>query len=313
MVQAIEISSLDLRYADYRLKNAGVEGKLLSSIAESGIKEPVEGVDKDDVKILLNGFKRYRCALKLGINIIPYSSLGTDEAMGIIQLLRISNTRSLSIIEQSRLIDDLRNIHKMSVTEISEYLSRSKSWVSVRLGIIGSMSETVREKIFSGAFPVYSYMYTLRQFIRINSIKSADIDDFVKAVSGKRLSIRDIEQLAYGYFRGPESFKEQIKTGDIGWALTTMRNIPDDPDACNEAERGMLRDLEITQKYMARVINKSGDKRFKNNAFYAQVNLLSSGILSKIQSFTRTLKEIYDRSGQKKSSIPVRTGRRQHK
>ena len=58
----IELSNLDLRYKSLRIKNKKQEGKLLSSIAERGIEEPFEGVDADGVHMLLNGFKRYRCA-----------------------------------------------------------------------------------------------------------------------------------------------------------------------------------------------------------------------------------------------------------
>jgi hypothetical protein len=33
----------------------------------------------------------------------------------------------------------------------------------------------------------------------------------MKAVGGKRLSVRDIERLAHGYFRGPTSLREAIE------------------------------------------------------------------------------------------------------
>jgi 2-(3-amino-3-carboxypropyl)histidine synthase len=47
----------------------------------------------------------------------------------------------------------------------------------MRLGLIGEMSERVREKIFSGSFPIYPYMYTLRQFMRMNGVKKQEIED----------------------------------------------------------------------------------------------------------------------------------------
>jgi len=65
MLHEIERSSLDLRYEDRRLKNRVQEGRLLSSIAERGIDEPLEGVSTDDARVLLNRFKRYRCATRL--------------------------------------------------------------------------------------------------------------------------------------------------------------------------------------------------------------------------------------------------------
>jgi len=59
MAKEIELSSLDLRYEGYRMKNPGLEERLLVSIAQRGIEEPLEGVQRQQASILLNGFKRY--------------------------------------------------------------------------------------------------------------------------------------------------------------------------------------------------------------------------------------------------------------
>ena len=185
MVEEVEIATFDLRYKSYRVRNRSLEGRLLASIAERGIEKPLEGVDAGEQRVLLNGFKRYRCAQKLGIGHVPYVSLGNDEATGIIGLIRASNDKTLSIVEQARFIDSLRDSHKMSVAEIAETLSRSKSWVSMRLGLIGEMSEKVQKKIFNGTFPAYPYMYTLRRFMRMNGVHKKEVEEFVEAVSGK--------------------------------------------------------------------------------------------------------------------------------
>ena len=298
MIEEVEITSLDLRYESYRMKSFGAEKALLGSIIENGIRDPLQGVAKNEVRILLDGFKRYRCAKRLGIGIVPYCSLGSDEVCGIIELLRISNAKSLSILEKARLIDELQTVHMMSNWEIARVLEKSKSWVSMRSGIIREMSEIVRDKIFSGKFPVYSYMYTLRQFIRMNCITNGEVDEFVKLVAGKHLSIRDIEQLAHGYFKGPQEFRDQIKSGNISWALSRLKDSSANRSACTELERGMLRDLEITQKYMQRVTCKSKDRRFKGNSFYSQANLLAGGIVRQMDLFSEAIKEFYDRSGQ---------------
>jgi hypothetical protein len=298
MVREVEITSLDLRYEGRRMKNRAQEGRLLASIAERGIEEPLEGVEAHQRRVLLNGFKRYRCARKLGIGTVPYTSLGEDEATGIVALLRISNTKSLGILEQAGFIDELRNVQKLTVAQIAELLARSKSWVSMRVGLIGEMSEGVRRALFAGAFPVYPYMYTLRQFMRMNAESKQEVEQFVSALSGKGLSVRDIEQLAHGYFRGPESFREQIRAGNVALPLEQLRQAGADPDGCNPFERGVLKDLEITGKYMQRVMGKSRDRRLKTRVFHAQANLLTAGILSRSKAFFQTLRQLHDRSGQ---------------
>jgi hypothetical protein len=298
MAKDVELSSLDLRYEDHRMKNAALEERLLASIAQRGIEEPLEGVQLQDASILLNGFKRYRCARKLQVRSVPYVSLGDDEVAGIMNLLRISNNRSLSILEQAAFIDELSTAGHLSVAEIAKELSRSKSWVSMRLGLISEMSARIRAKLFSGAFPVYSYMYTLRQFMRMNGVSGEEVDQFVMAVSDKGLSVRDIEQLAHGYFRGPDSFRQEILKGNLALPLKQLREVPQNPDGCSEFERLTLRDLEITQKYMQRLMGKSQDPRLKSRPFHAQANLLSAAILSRVPAFNQSLKQLHDRSGQ---------------
>jgi hypothetical protein len=67
---------------------------------------------------------------------------------------------------------------------------------------------------------------------------------------------------------------------------------------CTELEKQMLRDLEITQKYMQRVTCKSQDKRFATSGFFAQANLLSGGIVRQLAPFTQAIRQLYDRTGQ---------------
>jgi len=298
MTEQVEISSLDLRYESYRLKAAGTEKTLLLSILQNGIRDPLQGVDRDGNRILLDGFKRCRCAGKLNIKIVPYTSLGDDEALGIIELLRVSNAKSLSILEQARLIDELKSVHRMSVAEIARLLDKSKSWVSIRGGIIKEMSETVTDKIFSGAFPVYSFMYTLRPFMRINAIKKDDVDDFVKSVSGKNLSFRDIDLLAHGYFKGSEELREQIKRGNVLWGLKCLKKSYQAEGKCTELEQGTLKALEIILKYMQKLTAGCRDSRYKTAAFHAQANLLSGGIIRQLAPFTEAIRSFHDRTGQ---------------
>ena len=298
MVEQVEISSLDLRYQGCRMRCPGAEKALLLSILEKGFRDPLQGVDTEQCRILLDGFKRYRCAKKLGISIVPYHSLGSNEATGIIELIRRSNATSLGILEQSKLIDVLKSVHHMSVSEIARLVDKSKGWVGMRVGIIGQMSPLVMRKIFDGKFPVYAYMYTLRPFIRMNGVNKNEVDKFVGSVAGKNLSIRDIELLAHGYFKGGDELRKQIKSGDILWALSRLKETSTNTGDCTELERQMLRELEITQKYMQRVTCKSQDKRFTTNGFFAQANLLSGGILRQLDPFTQAIRQFYDRSRQ---------------
>lgn len=296
MVANIETSKLDLSYADCRMKSNSSEKKMLSSIREIGIRDPLLGVNAHGRCILLDGFKRYRCAISLKMEMVPYLSVSDGEAQGIVDLLRTSNAKSLTILEQAKFIDQLKAVQQMTITDIANQLEKSKAWVSVRLGIIREMGDFVLGQILDGKFPTYAYMYILRQFIRINKTKKEEIDDFVRFTSGKNLSIRDIETLAHGYFKGSEAFRAQIKEGNILWGLEQIQKTISKTADCSEFEQSMLRDLEKVQISMKRIICKMVDKRLSSRSFHAMANLLSEGILKHSDHFLTGIKDLHDKT-----------------
>jgi hypothetical protein len=297
MVEQIEISSIDLRYETFRLKSKSLERSLLSSVIEHGIREPLKGVDSmEGTRVLLDGFKRYRCASKLNIGIVPYESYGSDEPSGIIRLIHLSTQKNLSILEQAKMIDELRSVHGMSLADIADFVQKSKAWVSQRSGILSLMSDTVVKRIFDGDFPVYSFMYTLRKFIRITGKK--DMDDFVNAVAGKALSIRDIDVLATGYFKGTDDFRQQIIQGNIHWGLKRLKESATQTPACTGSEQSMLRDLESLQGLMQRVMYRAQDTGLSSDAFHVQATLLAQSLIKLLDSFGTAVRGFYDRCKQ---------------
>ncbi len=297
MSETVERTSLDLRYQSYRLRNDASEAHLLASIAERGIEQPLLGVDTPQGRLLLDGFQRYRCATKLAIECLPYTSLGKEEAMGIAHLMRVPKQKALSILEQARFVVELMTMHDMSITDVAETLARSKAWVSMRRGLLKEMNPVVQEVLFRGTFPVYSYMVTLRPFMRMNGVGHDEIERFIQAVAGNRLSVREIELLAHGYFRGPTSLRQAIGQGNWKWSLEQMRAVGEDPEGCNDVERTLLCDLERLLKAVGRVMTRCDDPRLQTRAFHAQANLLVAGLLSRRESFFKKMEDLHDRSG----------------
>jgi hypothetical protein len=156
----------------------------------------------------------------------------------------------------------------------------------MRRNLIDEMSDAMERILFGGTFPVYSYMYTLRPFMRMNSVATHEVERFVQLVAGKRLSVRDIELLADGYFRGPDSLRAAIAEGKLNWSLDQMKNVPDDLEGCSDFERVLLKELQSLQKSMRRVALKCHDRRLASRPFYAQANLLTAGLLSNLDTFT---------------------------
>ncbi len=307
MIEQVELSSFDLRYENYRVKHPAIEKSLLASIHEQGIREPLQGVDTVEtpespgVRILLNGFKRYRCAQKISLLTVPYSCLGNDEAFGLITLLKIATAKNLTILEQARLIDELHKVHKLGVSEMAHLLEKSQGWVSMRIGMIEQMSEAVMDKIFKGQFPAYSYLYSIRPFMRMKEIRKEEIDEFVSLASGKSLSTRDVDLLARGYFNGNEDFREQLKNGDISWVLSHLKEKAGTTGAtgdCSELERRVLREFENFRYTMSKIIHYSSDNRLKSPSFLALAHTWVGKIIKQMAGFTRCLEDFHDRTRQ---------------
>jgi ParB/RepB/Spo0J family partition protein len=298
MNETVERMSLDLRYQPYRLRNEALEARLLASIAERGIEQPLEGVNTPDGRWLLDGFKRFRCATKLGIECLPYVCLAEEAGQGIARLMRVTEHRPLSILEQARFVVELLSEYDMSPADVAQALSRSKAWVSMRRSLLKDMSPVVQEILFRGAFPVYSYMATLRPFMRMNGVGQKEIEQFIQAVSGQRLSVREIQLLADGYFRGPASLRQAIDQGRWKWSLHQMQSVPEDPEGCNDVERKLLKELERLLKSMQRVMTDCDDSRLQTHAFHAQANLLVASLLSRRESFFKKMESLLRRTGE---------------
>ena len=296
-----EIDQISRKYESFRLRDKNREKYLLQSILEHGIREPLRCVAEDGRNyVLLDGYKRLRCSHKLKLHLVPVVSLGTDEVSSILHLVRSSAEKGLNTLEQARFIDELHGGYGLTVTDIATSLERSKAWVSVRLGIIDEMSEVVRDAVFSGGFPLRSYMYTLRQFTRVNGVSAKLSDRFVGSVSGKGLSTRDIETLAYGYFRGGEHLRRQIEEGNLLWTLRQMRSSEPDhgpEEGLSEVEWSVVRDLELAQKYMWRIGTGLAREDLLSEAFHARAHLLVEGLLERTAPFAAMLRRFHEKRG----------------
>ena len=300
----VEIISIDTRYESYRLKDKKKEDKLLNSILENGITDPLKSIKKRDHYILLDGFKRFRCAKKLKSTLVPLEILGDDEVPCILKIIHLTQGHRMNMVEEACFLDVLHEKYGLTVTEIAKRLGHSKSWVSLRLGIIAEMGAVVKENIFSGRFPVRSYMYNLRKFTRVNNTKKKDVEKFVTLVSGKDFSTREIEVLARGFFKGGKEVKEQLEKGKINWVLKQFQQkTSQESESLNQLERKILRDLELIQKAMSQISSViANEPKLESKDFFNMSLLIAEAILKTCPVFMQCLRRFYDQNKYQKNS-----------
>jgi hypothetical protein len=211
------------------------------------------------------------------------------------------------MLEQAKLVDELKRVYGLSVAQIAKRLERSQAWVCTRINVLSEMSDKVMTEIFLGRFPAYSFFYTLRQFRRLNAIPKSEMDTFVRAVSGHGCSTRDIERLAKGYFCGGKALQDQIRQGDLSWCLGQLKSRvdPEGQAKLSELEARVLRDLEFLQSTMGRLTMKLKSPDLKGPDFFAQAELLTDGISNRISKFSETLGGFRDRFRQEQGRLPT--------
>ena len=308
MDKTIELSQIDTCYELLRLKNLAFEKKLLASISEHGVLRPLQGIFKDNTFIIIDGFKRYRCCKKLKIDIVPIKEIGTNNAEGILNFMRASNEASLSILEQAKLVDELHEEMKMTVRDIACSVEKSPAWVSTRLGMISKLTPKMYELIQADSFPARTYMYTLNQLTRVNNIPTKDVEEFMTATSNKRLSIKDLDLLANGYFKGSDEIRSQIKNGNLTWTMNKLKDFQKADCKLNDNENRLHKDLDIAGKYMGRIIFKLPSLKDKSKHFNSTAGILAEGILDKLDGLkgvlTNYVREVeHDRSSKKNCDI----------
>lgn len=299
-METIERNSLDLRFEHTRQKDTAVERRLLSSIMERDIVDPllVSLCKETGSAVLLDGFKRVRCAAKLNKNIVMVEYIGEDVVDGVLSFLRRDQTGGLCILEQAGLIEELHKKYGLGVSDIARRLERSPSWVSVRLGMIGELSDLVREKILSGAFPARAYMYGIKVFTRVNKTGSSSINVFVEAVSGKGLGTRDLIALSRAYFTGGLTVQRMIVEGDAHQTvkLLAAQSGPCADGTLSAGQQSFINNLKTIAGVMSRVVASAPSLTAGTARYMQYVNTWSAVIDKSLAAFSQTIKELHDLS-----------------
>lgn len=287
----VEVQQIKRQFEHLRLKDKRIEEKLLSQILQEGVQEPLGGVLKNGHWILVDGFKRLRCSIKLKIHNLEVINIGHNDTDALLNILKKFTIHPLHIIEQARIVEYLHQQSSMSVSEIARHLNRSPAWVSVRVGLIARMSPILRKAVFDGKMPVRNVMYSLKPFTRVKT-KAKEVDEFVSCVAGKGLSVREIDELTKAYFQKDPIMKEQIQKGQLRWTLNQIKAMHEESD--ENVESPEIKQLQWLLKSMQTVIYRFRKNAIKNNKLWYESIVIIKTILNLMPLCQKTLEEIND-------------------
>lgn len=140
---------------EYRLIHPDAVRGMVSSMQSVGQLQPIILQRQVDRYNIIDGIKRYRAALELGLEELQSLVFEVDAAMAKAMIIHYNRHNSnLSMYEQGLIVSSLVRDHKMSQKEVSKLLRQSHSWVCRRLGMIDRLLPQVQDEIRMGSISV---------------------------------------------------------------------------------------------------------------------------------------------------------------
>ncbi|MBW6474794.1 MAG: ParB/RepB/Spo0J family partition protein [Anaerolineaceae bacterium] len=125
------------------------------SMQSNGQLQPLILLKNDDGYYIIDGIKRYRAALALGLT--ELQSLVFEVTMVMAKTMIIHYNRhssSLSMYEQGLIVRSLVHDHGLSQKEVAQALRQSHSWVCRRLSLVERLLPEVQDALRMGSITV---------------------------------------------------------------------------------------------------------------------------------------------------------------
>jgi len=140
---------------EFRLIQPEAVRSMTQSMQSTGQLQPLILLKNDDGYHIIDGIKRYRAALELGLEELQSLVFEVDLVMAKAMILHYNrHSSSLSIYEQGLIVCSLIHDHGMSQREVARVLRQSHSWVCRRLSLIEKLLPEVQDALRMGSITV---------------------------------------------------------------------------------------------------------------------------------------------------------------
>lgn len=147
--RALPLEEIDVRYGRYRLSVLAAEETMVRSLRRYGQISPLVVCLREEVPVLIDGFKRLRAARGLqGFSTLSARRIEADERGAKAAIYGLNRTgRHLGELEEAWLVRALVREDGLSQVEVAVLLGRHKSWVCRRLAMMEKLCEAAQEDL----------------------------------------------------------------------------------------------------------------------------------------------------------------------
>lgn len=179
---------LDLRLGFLRPVHAGAQEKMAASLIRHDQLTAVVAVEDGGCHVLIDGFKRQRCARQLGMKTLKVTVLKKSDAEAKALLYLLNRPDGFSTIMEALLVRELVEIEGLNQVEAATLLERHKSWVCRRLFMIRNLAPEIVHDIKLELLPAGVGSSLAR-------LQPATQADFSLAIQKYSLNSREVSRL----------------------------------------------------------------------------------------------------------------------
>ncbi len=150
--RALPLEAIDVRYSRYRLSVLDAEEAMARSLRRYGQLSPVVVCLRDEIPVLIDGFKRLVAARGLkGFGSLSARRIEVDERGAKAAMYGLNRIgRHFGELEEAWLVQALVREDGLSQVEVAVLLGRHKSWVCRRLAMMEKLCVAAQEDLRLG-------------------------------------------------------------------------------------------------------------------------------------------------------------------
>jgi ParB/RepB/Spo0J family partition protein len=236
-----DLNHLSQPFAALRVLDPRRVAALASSIASEGQRSPVL-LAQDGA--LVDGYHRVRALQALARDQVEALQVDAPDGDALLLSWTLQASRPRSALEEAWFVEELIRSHGETVSTLSLRLSRPKSWVSQRLGLVKVLPSEVQKAVQTARIPPQA---ATRYLVPMARIDPEGCQRMVAALP-TRTSVRQMEILYQSWRKASSEIRPRIEQNPELFLRTTEES----EEPLRDALEGVVRACHLARKRASR-------------------------------------------------------------